>query len=180
MPAYGFQLLVIFTARQLKKTPSQLEVEDIGVPMTLSFLDLIEQDRDNTARSRNARLAAIKSFFRFHESCTGSSRSVASRPRNPKQDFETCKAAVKQSRLMSLFISYVRVRSHPGVTFMCHPMSVHNFSVSSGTILKRSPTKPTSATWKIGASSSLLMAMMTLESFMPARCWIAPEMPTAI
>jgi hypothetical protein len=37
-----------------------------------------------------------------------------------------------------------------------------------------------SATWKIGASSSLLMATMTLESFMPARCWIAPEMPTAM
>jgi hypothetical protein len=30
------------------------------------------------------------------------------------------------------------------------------------------------------ASSSLLMATMTLESFMPARCWIAPEMPTAM
>ena len=36
------------------------------------------------------------------------------------------------------------------------------------------------ATLKIGASSSLLMATMTLESFMPARCWIAPEMPQAM
>ena len=35
------------------------------------------------------------------------------------------------------------------------------------------------ATWKIGASSSLLIATMTLLSFMPARCWMAPEMPTA-
>ncbi len=56
----------------------------------------------------------------------------------------------------------------------------HSFSVSSGTTLNRSPTRPMSATWKIGASSSLLIATMTLESFMPARCWIAPEMPTAI
>src|SRR5690606_26653047 len=55
-----------------------------------------------------------------------------------------------------------------------------SFSVSSGTILNRSPTRPMSATWKIGASSSLLIAMIVLESFMPARCWIAPEMPTAI
>ena len=30
---------------------------------------------------------------------------------------------------------------------------------------------------KIGASGSLLIATMTLESFMPARCWMAPEMP---
>src|SRR5438067_2620971 len=56
----------------------------------------------------------------------------------------------------------------------------HNFSVSSGTSLNRSPTSPRSATWKIGASSSLLIATMSFESFMPARCWIAPDMPIAI
>ena len=55
-----------------------------------------------------------------------------------------------------------------------------SFPVSSGTILNRSPTRPMSATWKIGASSSLLIAMIVFESFMPARCWIAPEMPIAI
>ena len=59
------------------------------------------------------------------------------------------------------------------------PAPAQSFSVSSGTILNRSPTRPRSATWKIGASSSLLMAMMVFESFMPARCWIAPEMPIA-
>ena len=58
-------------------------------------------------------------------------------------------------------------------------MTDHSFSVSSGTILNRSPTRPMSATWKIGASSSLLMATMVFESFIPARCWIAPEMPIA-
>lgn len=52
-----------------------------------------------------------------------------------------------------------------------------SFSVSSGTFSKRSPTRPTSATWKIGASASLLIAAMTLLSFMPAKCWIAPEIP---
>jgi site-specific recombinase XerD len=65
--AYSFQLLVTFAAQRLHKTPSRLEVEDIGVPMILAFLEHIEQDRGNTARSRNARLAAIKSFFRFLE-----------------------------------------------------------------------------------------------------------------
>ena len=55
----------------------------------------------------------------------------------------------------------------------------YNFSVSSGTNLNKSPTRPKSATWKIGASSSLLIATINLESFIPARCWIAPEMPIA-
>src|SRR3546814_6354655 len=54
----------------------------------------------------------------------------------------------------------------------------HIFSFSSGSTSNRSPTKPTSATWIIRASSSLLMATIALLPFMPAKCWIAPEMPT--
>lgn len=57
--------------------------------------------------------------------------------------------------------------------------SIHIFSFISGIALKRSPTSPRSATWKIGASGSLLMATISLESFMPAMCWMAPEIPTA-
>ena len=65
--AYSFQLLVTFAARRLGTKPSQLEVEQLDVPMILAFLEHIEQERGNTARSRNARLAAIKSFLRFLE-----------------------------------------------------------------------------------------------------------------
>jgi len=36
-----------------------------------------------------------------------------------------------------------------------------------------------SATSKIGASGSLLIATIVREPFMPTRCWIAPEMPSA-
>ena len=53
-------------------------------------------------------------------------------------------------------------------------------SASAGRALNRSATRPKSAIWKIGASSSLLMAQITRLSFIPARCWIAPEMPTAM
>lgn len=35
-------------------------------------------------------------------------------------------------------------------------------------------------TWKIGASLSLLIATITLLSFIPAKCWMAPLMPTAM
>ena len=50
---------------------------------------------------------------------------------------------------------------------------------SSGRIANRSPTSPMSATSKIGASPSLLIATMVPASLMPVRCWIAPLMPTA-
>ena len=52
-------------------------------------------------------------------------------------------------------------------------------SVAAGTTVFRSPMTPKSASSKIGASGSLLMATMVFEVCMPARCWMAPEMPTA-
>ncbi len=65
--AYSFQLLVTFAAERLGMKPRQLEVEHLDVPMILAFLEHIELKRANTARSRNTRLAAIKSFFHFLE-----------------------------------------------------------------------------------------------------------------
>lgn len=65
--AYSFQILVAFAARRLRTRPSRLEIEQIDVPLILAFLEHIEHDRGNKARSRNARLAAVRSFFRFLE-----------------------------------------------------------------------------------------------------------------
>src|SRR5262249_27537453 len=53
-------------------------------------------------------------------------------------------------------------------------------SRSCGTTLNRSPTTPKSASSKIGASGSLFTAIIVLDVCMPARCWIAPEMPIAM
>lgn len=65
--AYAFQLLVCFAAEQLDTTPSSLHIEDLGAPLILAFLEHVESKRNNTPTSRNARLAAIKAFFRFIE-----------------------------------------------------------------------------------------------------------------
>lgn len=65
--AYTFQLLLGFTARRLHIRPSRLTIEQLDVPLILAFLEHIERERRNKARSRNARLAAIRSFFRFLE-----------------------------------------------------------------------------------------------------------------
>ena len=59
------------------------------------------------------------------------------------------------------------------------PLRSLTFSVAAGRTECRSPTTPKSTSSKIGASGSLLTATMVFEVCMPARCWIAPEMPLA-
>ncbi len=63
--AITFQLLFEFAATRLKKQPSQLCLEHIDASMVLDFLKHIETVRGNSPSTRNARLAAIKSFMRF-------------------------------------------------------------------------------------------------------------------
>jgi integrase/recombinase XerD len=65
--AYAFQLLLAFTAKRFRTRPSALALEQIDVPLVLAFLDDLESTRGNSARTRNARLAAIRSFARFVE-----------------------------------------------------------------------------------------------------------------
>jgi site-specific recombinase XerD len=65
--AYSFKLLVCFAATQLNVKPCQIEIEQLDVSIILAFLQHIESERRNSARTRNARLAAIHSFFRFLE-----------------------------------------------------------------------------------------------------------------
>ena len=61
----AFRLLLRFALEQLGKTPTELEVEDLNAPFIGEFLDHLEARRGNSARTRNARLAAIRSFFRY-------------------------------------------------------------------------------------------------------------------
>ena len=61
----AFRLLLSFAEKRLKRPPSKLALEDLGAPLITSFLDELEKKRANGARSRNLRLAAIRSFFRY-------------------------------------------------------------------------------------------------------------------
>ncbi len=65
--AYSFQLLFAFASARFKVTPSQLALEQIDASLVMDFLADIESRRGNCARTRNTRLAAIKSFMRFVE-----------------------------------------------------------------------------------------------------------------
>jgi integrase/recombinase XerD len=61
----SFCLLFNFAKQRLKKEPSALSIEDLDAAFIGSFLNHIEKDRGNCARSRNVRLAAIHSFFKY-------------------------------------------------------------------------------------------------------------------
>jgi len=60
-----FRLLLEFAWQRLKKEPSRLAIEDLDAPFIGAFLDHLELARGNSARTRNVRLAAIHSFFRY-------------------------------------------------------------------------------------------------------------------
>jgi integrase/recombinase XerD len=82
--AHCFQLLLCFAADRLKIKPAKIEIERLDAPLILAFLAHLEKKRSNSARTRNARLAAINSFFRYLEyrvpSCLDQSRCIHAIP----------------------------------------------------------------------------------------------------
>jgi len=60
-----FRLLLCFAQKRTGKQPSKLEIEDLDATLIAAFLDHLEHERSNSPRTRNARLAAIHSMFRF-------------------------------------------------------------------------------------------------------------------
>src|SRR5215468_9197286 len=60
-----FRLLLKFAQQHLHKAPCRLLFEDIDAPMVTAFLDHLEKQRGLSVRSRNLRLTAVHSFFRY-------------------------------------------------------------------------------------------------------------------
>lgn len=63
--AYTFRLLLKFAHKRLGIPPSKLALADLNALLLAEFLDDLEVNRTNGARSRNARLAAIRSFYHY-------------------------------------------------------------------------------------------------------------------
>ncbi|HEX5924642.1 MAG TPA: tyrosine-type recombinase/integrase [Baekduia sp.] len=59
------RLLLRFTAEQTGKQPCRLQFADLDAPLIGAFLYHLEHERGNTVRTRNARLAAIHSLYRY-------------------------------------------------------------------------------------------------------------------
>jgi len=60
-----FRLLLQFAQQRLHREPSQLRLEDLDALLIGAFLDHLEKGRSNVSRTRNLRLTAIRSFFRY-------------------------------------------------------------------------------------------------------------------
>jgi site-specific recombinase XerD len=61
----AFSLLLSFAQHQRSKAPCELQLADINAELLTGFLNHLERERGNSVRSRNARLAAIRSFLKF-------------------------------------------------------------------------------------------------------------------
>src|SRR5256712_11548432 len=60
-----FRQFLTFVQQRLHTPPSQLKFEDIEAPLIVAFLDGLEKQHGVSVRSRNLRLTAIHSFFRY-------------------------------------------------------------------------------------------------------------------
>jgi site-specific recombinase XerD len=65
----AWRLLLRYAQDRTGKQPCQLDLVDLDAPFIAGFLDHLEQQRANCVRTRNARLAAIRSFFRYAALC---------------------------------------------------------------------------------------------------------------
>lgn len=75
----ALRMLILFAAARLKKKPAALALEDLDRDLVLAFLDELEEKRNNSVATRNARLAAIRSFFHHVAAADPASFGVAQR-----------------------------------------------------------------------------------------------------
>ena len=61
----AFMLFLGFAEAHLCRSPAKITVADITPDLIMGFLDHLERERHNSVRSRNARLAALRSFLKF-------------------------------------------------------------------------------------------------------------------
>ena len=75
----ALRMLILFAAARLRKTPAALALGDLDRDLVLAFLDDLEEKRNNSVATRNARLAAIRSFFHHVAAADPASFGVAQR-----------------------------------------------------------------------------------------------------
>lgn len=76
-----FRLLLQYSGKRLGKKPSDLALTDLDASLVLDFLDHLESERKNSVASRNARLAAIRSFLNYAGSCDPAALACVQRVR---------------------------------------------------------------------------------------------------
>jgi len=100
------RLLLTYAADQTGVPPSRLDIDELDAPMIGAFLDHLEHERGNSVRTRNARLAAVHSLFRFAalhhpEHAASISRVLAIPPKRYDQALVTYLAADEIDALLA-------------------------------------------------------------------------------
>ncbi|MCW6512741.1 tyrosine-type recombinase/integrase [Lichenifustis flavocetrariae] len=75
----ALRMLILFAAARLRKKPAALALDDLDRNLVLAFLDELEEKRNNSVATRNARLAAIRSFFHHVAAADPASFGIAQR-----------------------------------------------------------------------------------------------------
>ncbi|MGI9285029.1 MAG: tyrosine-type recombinase/integrase [Pseudomonadales bacterium] len=75
----ALRLLILFAAKRTARKPCQLTIADLDRDLVLDFLNHLEQARDNSVSTRNARLTAVRSFFHYVASRDPASMGIAQR-----------------------------------------------------------------------------------------------------
>jgi integrase/recombinase XerD len=90
----AWRLLLGYTQARTGKTPNRLDVNDLDAGLISAFLEHLETERGNTVRTRNARLAAIRSFFHYaalrHPEHAALIAAVLAIPTKRRQRKEVC------------------------------------------------------------------------------------------
>jgi integrase/recombinase XerD len=75
----ALRLLVLYASERAKREPCRLNVSDLDRDVVLGFLAHLERDRGVGPRTRNARLTAVRSFFRHVAAVDPASLAIAQR-----------------------------------------------------------------------------------------------------
>jgi site-specific recombinase XerD len=74
-----FRLLFRYLRHRRHKEPSDVTIADLDSPTVLAFLNDLERHRSNTIRTRNARLAALRSFMKYAGACDPTALPIVQR-----------------------------------------------------------------------------------------------------
>src|SRR5215813_11489603 len=159
--ADSFRILLGFAAHRLGTRPCRLEVEQLDAPLILAFLEHIEAARGNSARTRNARLAAVNAFFRFLEyrlpACLDQARRIHTIPM--KKTDEALVGYLTREELQVCSMHPIRALLRAFATKPCstsplRPDCESRNSSASGWISSISQRSPASMCWERGGGNA--------------------------
>ena len=101
-----WRLLLGFASQRTGKNPSQLDIADLDAPLIAAFLDHLEHGRGNSPRTRNNRLAAIRSLFawaalRHPEHAAAITRVLAITPKRYQRNLVTYLTSAETDALLA-------------------------------------------------------------------------------